>query len=159
MFIIFCFQVDVLVHGSASSVDSQVADVKKYPGIRKILTASHDHLENPYGQSMAHIVKSLVDKDGYTQVVASSTGFGKDVMPRLGGLIDVQAITDVVKIEDNGSKFVRPIYAGNAMCTVSTSDTVKLLTVRGANFEKVKPGDDNGAETVAVDSVDDVVGK
>lgn len=90
--------------------------------------------------------------------MASSTSFGKDVIPRLGGLIDVQAITDVVKIEDQGAKFVRPIYAGNAMCTVSTTDTTKLLTVRSANFEKVKPGDsDNGAETVAVDSVDAIV--
>lgn len=107
---------------------------------------------------MAHIVKSLCDQHGYSQIVASSTGFGKDVIPRLGGLVDVQAITDVVKIEDGGSKFVRPIYAGNAMCTVSTSDAVKLLTVRGANFEKVKAGDaDNGAEEVKVDTVDDIV--
>lgn len=72
--------------------------------------------------------------------------------------MDLQAITDVVKIQDGGSKFVRPIYAGNAMCTVSTSDSIKLLTVRGTNFEKTKPGDaDSGAETVAVDGVDDIV--
>ena len=132
--------------------------MKQYPGIRKVFTATNDSLDNPYGQSVAHIVKSLVDKEGYSQVMASSTSFGKDVIPRLGGLIDVQAITDVVKIEDQGAKFVRPIYAGNAMCTVSTSDSTKLLTVRSANFEKVKPGDsDNGAETVALDSVDAIV--
>ena len=133
-------QVDVLVHGSAASVDKQIGSLQKYPGIRKILTASNDGLENAYGQSVAHITKGLVEKGGYTQVVASSTGFGKDVIPRLGGLMDLQAITDVVKILDGG-KFVRPIYAGNAMCTVSTSDAIKLLTVRGANFEKVKAGD------------------
>ena len=132
--------------------------MKKYPNVRKILTASNDHLDNPYGQSMAHIVKSLVDSHGYSQVLASSTGFGKDVIPRLGGLVDVQAITDVVKIEDGGSKFVRPIYAGNAMCTVSTTDALKLLTVRGANFEKVKQGDsENGAQVVNIDTVDDIV--
>lgn len=131
--------------------------MKKYPNVRKVYTATNDHLENPYGQSMAHIVKSLVDKEGYSQVIASSTGFGKDVIPRLGGLVDAQAITDVVKIEEGGSKFVRPIYAGNAMCTVSTSDAIKLLTVRGANFEKVKQADtDNGAEVVKVDTVDDI---
>ena len=107
---------------------------------------------------MAHIAKSLVEKEGYTQVMASSTSFGKDVIPRLGGLIDVQAITDVVKIEEGGSKFMRPIYAGNAMCTVSTSDATKLLTVRSANFDKVKPAEaDNGAETAEVDSVGAIV--
>lgn len=122
------------------------------------MTATHDHLDNPYGQSIAHITKGLVEKEGYTQVVAGSTGFGKDVIPRLGGLMDLQAITDIVQIKDGGSKFVRPIYAGNAMCTVSTSDATKLLTVRGTNFEKVKPGDaDSGAEAVAVDGVDDIV--
>lgn len=106
---------------------------------------------------MAHITKAVVDKAGYTQIVASSTGFGKDVVPRLGGLMDIQAITDVVKIVDGG-KFVRPIYAGNAMCTVSTTDAIKLLTVRGANFEKVKAGDaDSGAGTEAVDGVDEVM--
>lgn len=130
--------------------------LQKYPGIRKILTATHDDLENPYGQSVAQITKGLIEKEGYTQVVASSTGFGKDVMPRIGGLIDVQAITDVVKILDGG-KFIRPIYAGNAMCTVSTTDTIKLLTVRGANFEKVKADAGSGAETVAVEGVDEVM--
>ena len=107
---------------------------------------------------MAHIAKSLVEKEGYTQVMASSTSFGKDVIPRLGGLIDVQAITDVVKIEEGGSKFMRPIYAGTVMCTVSTSDATKLLTVRSANFDKVKPAEaDNGAETAEVDSVGAIV--
>lgn len=117
---------------------NQVGALKKYPGVRKIMTATNDSLDNPYGQSIAHLAKGLVDKEGYTQVVASSTGFGKDVVPRLGGLLDLQAITDIVKIVDGGSKFVRPIYAGNALCTVSTSDSVKLLTVRGTNFDKVK---------------------
>ena len=63
----------------------------------------------------------------------------------------------MVKVLDDG-KLVRPIYAGNAMCTVSTSDAVTLLTVRGANFEKVKAGDaDSGAAVEAVDGVDAIV--
>jgi electron transfer flavoprotein alpha subunit len=79
-----------------------------------------------------------VQEKGYTQVIAASSSFGKDVQPRIGGLLDLQAITDVVQILEGGQKFVRPIYAGNAMCTVSTSDKIKLLTVRGTNFDKVK---------------------
>jgi len=54
----------------------------------------------------------------------------------MGGLLDLQAITDIVEIRGS-DKFVRPIYAGNALCTVSTSDKIKLMTVRGTNFEKV----------------------
>jgi electron transfer flavoprotein alpha subunit len=59
-------------------------------------------------------------------------------MPRIGGLMDLQAITDIIEIKDSGAKFVRPIYAGNALCTVSTKDSIKLMTVRGTNFEKVQ---------------------
>lgn len=60
----------------------------------------------------------------------------------------MQPITDVVGIRE-GPKFVRPIYAGNALCTVSSSDAIKLLTVRGTNFEKVTPGDaDTAVEEV-----------
>jgi electron transfer flavoprotein alpha subunit len=77
----------------------------------------------------------------------------KDVVPRIGGLMDLQAITDVIDI--NGDKFVRPIYAGNALCTVSTKDSVKLLTIRSTNFEKVAAGDsqDLPTESVECDSI------
>lgn len=147
---------DVLVHGSDASVQSQVSELKKLPGIRKILTASNDKLDNPYGQSMATIAEGLVKDNGYKQVVAATSSFGKDVIPRLGGLLDLQAITDVVDIK--GDKYVRPIYAGNAMCTVSSSDAIKLFTVRGTNFEKVKAGDAADVPVEAVAGVDDVVG-
>lgn len=73
-------------------------------------------------------------------MVSAASGFGKDVIPRLGGLLDVQPITDVIEIVDNGAKFKRPVYAGNAIATVSTSDSIKLLTVRPTNFEKTEPG-------------------
>jgi len=82
------------------------------------------------------VASDLVSKNGYTQVIAASSGFGKDVVPRIGGHLDLQAITDIIEIKE-GTKFVRPVYAGNALCTVSTKDNIKLLTVRATNFEKV----------------------
>lgn len=155
----FLLQIDVFVHGSAASVASQVAEIQKYPGIKHIHTAEHDDLNNSYGQSVSDVASKLVQDKGFTQVIAPSSGFGKDVIPRMGGSLDLQAITDIIEIKDNGNKFVRPIYAGNALATVSTSDKIKLLTVRGTNFEKVKQGDANSYETSKIDGVDEIVGK
>ena len=65
------------------------------------------------------------------------------MIPRLGGLLDSQPITDVVQVLDGGKKFVRPIYAGNAVSTVSSADKIKLFTIRATNFEKVQAGSSN----------------
>ena len=86
----------MLVYGSESSVQSQVKDVKKYGGITKIYSATSDELENPYGGTYSILAKNLIEKNGYDKVVALSSSFGKDVMPRIGGLMDLQAITDVI---------------------------------------------------------------
>ena len=72
--------------------------MSKYPGISKIHTAKSDKLDNPYGQSVALIAQSVIDAGGYDKVIAASSSFGKDVVPRIGGLMDLQAITDVVEI-------------------------------------------------------------
>lgn len=109
--------------------------------------AQHADLENPVGDHMSTLTKQLVEKNGYDKVVAAASGFGKDVMPRLGGLMDLQAITDVIEIMEDGEKFKRPIYAGNAVATVSTTDKTKLLTVRPTNFDKVEQGDSHGYST------------
>ena len=132
-------QVDVLVHGDGC--EAQVEEVQKYPGIGKIIVANDPALQNPYGDVVSKLAQKLVTNGGYDKVVAASSGFGKDVMPRLGGLLDVQAVTDVIEIVDGGAKFKRPVYAGNAIATVSTSDSIKLLTVRPTNFEKTEQGE------------------
>jgi electron transfer flavoprotein alpha subunit len=67
-------------------------------------------------------------------------------MPRAGGFLDVQPITDVIEIV-NGDKFKRPVYAGNAIATVSTSDKIKLITVRSTNFSKIEPTANNSYPT------------
>jgi len=137
--------VDVLVHGEDPA--AQIEAVQNYPGIRNIIVAKDSSLENPYGDSIARIAECLVEKNGYTSVVSAASGFGKDVIPRLGGILDVQPITDVIEIIENGTKFKRPVYAGNAIATVSTSDSIKLLTVRPTNFEKTEPTTAHGYPT------------
>ena len=116
------------------------------------MVASDPVLNNPYGDFMSKIALKMVQDGGYDKVISASSGFGKDVMPRLGGLLDTQAITDIIEITDEG-KFKRPVYAGNAIATVSTSDPTKLLTVRPTNFEKVEQGDANGYPVESIDAI------
>lgn len=130
----------MFVHGDDAAVAKQVEEVKKYPGISKIITAKNVDLLNPYGDQVSQTVKEVVQKGGYDKVIASTSAFGKDVIPRLGGLLDSQPITDVIQVIDAGAKFVRPIYAGNAVSTVSSSDKIKLFTMRATNFERIPAG-------------------
>lgn len=125
--------VDVLVHGA--DCQSQIDSVNQYAGVRSVLVAKDPSLQQSYGAGVAKVVKQVIQDKGYTNVVAGSTSFGKDVMPRVGGMMDMQAITDVIEICGDG-KFKRPVYAGNAIATVSSSDSVKLVTVRSTNFAK-----------------------
>ena len=95
-------------------------------------------MQNPYGDFMSKLACAVVKDGGYDKVISAASGFGKDVVPRLGGLLDVQAVTDIIEIVDGGAKYKRPIYAGNAVATVSSVDAVKLPTVRPTNFEKLE---------------------
>lgn len=142
--------VDVLVHGV--DCQSQIDDINKYTGVRSILVAKDPSLQQSYGAAVARVIKSLVQDKGYDKVVAASTSFGKDVIPRAGGMLDVQAITDVIEITGEG-KFKRPVYAGNAIATVSSTDNVKLLTIRSTNFNKQEPSSQNSyaTEEISVD--------
>jgi len=100
----------------------------------------------------------LIQSGSYTNVIAASSSFGKDAAPRIGGLLDLQAITDIVQILEDGAKFVRPIYAGNALCTVSTRDPIRILTIRGTNFDAVKPGEAQDYSVEEIQGIADIMG-
>lgn len=91
-----------------------------------------------------------IKKGNYTHVVAGHTAFGKSVLPRVAALLDSQQISDVTAIEDEKT-FVRPIYAGNAIATVESTDAVKILTIRGTAFPAATP---EGASTPIESGVD-----
>jgi electron transfer flavoprotein alpha subunit len=74
-----------------------------------------------------------IKNGGYTHVIAGHTAFGKNLMPRVAALLDSQQISDITAVE-NENTFVRPIYAGNAIATVESSDAVKIITIRGTAF-------------------------
>ena len=96
---------------------------------------------------MAGLVVALAK--GYTHILAPATSTGKDVMPRAAALLDVQQISEIVAVE-SADTFVRPIYAGNALATVKSSDPIKVITVRTTGFDAVAAtGGSAAVESVA----------
>ena len=103
-------------------------------GIAKVLVADDKSLENGLAENLAPLMQSL--SGGYSHMMAAATTTGKNVMPRLAALLDVMQISDIIKIDD-ANTFQRPIYAGNALSTVSSNEAIKVITVRGTAFEAV----------------------
>jgi len=123
-------EVHVLVAGSGcQSVADEVAQVA---GVAKVILVDAEAYAHPLAEGLALLVKSLAE--GYSHILASTTTFGKNMLPRVAALLDVAQISDIVGIE-SGDTFIRPIYAGNALATVQSSDGIKLITVRGTAFD------------------------
>ena len=114
--------------GAAAKAAAQIA------GIAKVLHADAPHLGEFLAENVAALVVSLAK--GYTHVLAPATSTGKDVMPRAAALLDVQQVSEIVAVE-SADTFVRPIYAGNALATVKSSDAIKMITVRTTGFDAV----------------------
>ncbi len=137
--------IDLLVTGNACSDAAQHAAT--VPGVRRVLLAEGEHLEHHVAENVAPIIQRLAaDHD---HVLAGASTGGKNIMPRVAALLDVQQISDIAKVV-SADTFVRPIYAGNAMATVQSSDAIKLITVRATSFEPVEAGG-GSAEVESVD--------
>lgn len=122
--------VHVLVAGSDCAAASEAA--AKIAGVSKVLVS--DAAE--YAQDVAENIAPLIVKlaSDYSHVLAPATTYGKNILPRASALLDVQQISEISAIE-SADTFVRPIYAGNALATVQSSDAIKLITVRGTAFD------------------------
>jgi electron transfer flavoprotein alpha subunit len=116
--------------------------------VKKVLNSDHASLEHATAESLAAIV--VANAAGYTHILASATTSGKNFMPRVGAKLDVQPISDITAVVDQDT-FQRPIYAGNAIATVQSSDSVKIITVRGTGFDAAS-AEGGSAEIVAVDA-------
>ncbi len=119
----------------------------KVAGIAKVLVADAPEYGHRIAENLAPLVVKLAADYGH--VLAAATTSGKNVMPRAAALLDVQQISDISGVE-SADTFVRPIYAGNAMATVQSSDSVKIITVRGTAFE---PAAEEGG-SAAVEAID-----
>lgn len=137
--------ITVLVAGSgAQAVADQAA---KVAGVSKVLLADDAAYANQLAENVANLVASI--GAGYTHILAASTTTGKNVLPRAAALLDVSMITDIIAVE--GPKtFKRPIYAGNAIATVESGESVVVATVRGTAFDAVaSEGGSAAVEAVA----------
>ena len=121
--------VHILVAGSGCAPIAEAA--AKVAGVSKVLLADSADYEHPLAESMAPLVVGLAD--GYDAILVAATTTGKNFMPRVAALLDMSQISDIISVETADS-FKRPIYAGNAIATVQSSDAKKLITVRTTAF-------------------------
>jgi len=126
--------IDVLVAGNQYAEGAK--DAAGIAGIRKVLHAEAPHLADFLAENVAALVLSV--GKSYSHILAPSTSNGKNILPRVAALLDVQQISDIVAVE-SADTFVRPIYAGNALATVKSKDAIKVITVRTTAFDAVSP--------------------
>jgi electron transfer flavoprotein alpha subunit len=136
--------VTVLVAGHQCAEAAPAA--AKLAGVKKVLHCDAPHYEGFLAENLAALIVPLAAS--YTHVVASATGFGKNLMPRVAALLDVQQISEISAV-DAPDTFVRPTYAGNVLITVKSSDKIKVVTVRGTAFDAAGEGGSAPVEALA----------
>ena len=128
--------VDLLVAGKDCAAVAEMAAC--VPGVRQILVADNESCEHQLPETLAPWLAELAQT--YAYVVVGATTFGKNLLPRLAALMDVQPITDVVAIE-SANEFRRPVYAGSALARVRTEQQINLLSIRASAFTEVALGE------------------
>ena len=141
--------IDVLVVGSGCQAAADAAAA--VPGVASVLLADNAAYENQLAENVSLAVADVAA--GYDAVLAAATANGKNVMPRVAALLDVAQISDITAIID-ADTFERPIYAGNVIATVKSSDSKKVITVRTTAFDAV-PAEGGSASVQAVDGAHD----
>ena len=121
---------DILVAGSG--VDSVAEQAAAIPGINKVIKADNSAYEHQLAENIASLVVEVAS--GYSHILSAHTTTGKNFLPRVAANLGVAQISDIVAVE-GADTFKRPIYAGNAIATVKSSDTVKVISVRGTAFD------------------------
>jgi electron transfer flavoprotein alpha subunit len=147
-------EIDVLVVGhSVASVAQQVAKVK---GVTRVLVADDAAFAKPLAENLAPLIQDIASN--YSHVIAAASSFGKNLLPRVAALLDVDIVSEVTKIVD-ASTYVRPLYAGNLNATVKTSEPIKLLTIRPTGFTAAQDGDQSAPVEIIAATGDKALSK
>jgi len=133
-------EVHLLIAGQG--VDGVAAAAAKIAGVGKVHVADDAAYAHALAENVAPLVVSLMD--GHDAFVAPATTNGKNIAPRVAALLDVMQISDILSVESDDT-FTRPIYAGNAIATVQSKDSKKVITVRGTAFEKAATDGGSGS--------------
>lgn len=142
--------VTVLVAGGNSKGAAEAAS--KVTGVDAVFEAGDKKYDHAVAEPMASLLVSLQKQHKFTHIVGVASNEGKNILPRAAAVLDVQPISDVIQVVSQDT-FVRPVYAGNALATVQSTDAVKMLTVRGTAFEKASDkGGSAKATTVSGDA-------
>ncbi|MBE2258220.1 MAG: electron transfer flavoprotein subunit alpha/FixB family protein [Rhodobacteraceae bacterium] len=136
--------VHLLVAGSACAAVAESA--AKVTGVSKVLLADAAHYADQSPENLAALV--VANAAAYGHIVAAATTSGKNFMPRVAALLDVAQVSEIVAV-DSADTFVRPIYAGNVLATVQSSDAIKVITVRATAFEAAGEGGSATVESLA----------
>ena len=136
--------VHVLVAGNGCDAAAQAA--AKISGVAKVLVVNDAAFANQLAENVAPLISGLMAN--YDAVLFPATAHGKNIAPRVAALLDVMQISDILSVE-SADTFTRPIYAGNAIATVQSTDAKKVITVRGTAFAKAAEGGSAPVEAVA----------
>jgi electron transfer flavoprotein alpha subunit len=123
---------DVTVLVAGDGCDAVAAAVAKVQGVAKILVAQDAALKDHLAENVAPLIAGMASD--FSHIVAPATTNGKNIMPRAAALLDIQQVSDITEVVSSDT-FVRPIYAGNAMATVRSTDAIKMVTVRSTSFD------------------------
>lgn len=123
---------DVHVLVAGSNAGTAAAEAAKIAGVSKVLHADAAHFADGLAENVAEQVLAVAA--GYSHILAPATAYGKNILPRVAAKLDVSQISEITKV-DAPDTFERPIYAGNAIATVQSTDAVKVITVRTTGFD------------------------
>ena len=138
---------DITVLVAGKDCSAAAVDVAKIDGVAVVKVVDAPEYENGLAENVAGLVVNMANE--YSHILATATASAKNIMPRVAALLDMQQISEITEVLDD-STFVRPIYAGNAMATVRSSDAIKIITVRGTAFEAAKS--DGGTASIQDES-------
>ncbi len=143
---------DIHVFVSGSGAGAVATEAAAVTGVAKVLHADSDQYKDGVSVELANLVVSLAGD--YSHIMAASSTSGKDVMPRVAALLDAAQVSDIIAV-DSADTFKRPIYAGNAIATVQSTDATKVLTVRPTGFDAAA-AEGGSADVATIDGADAV---
>ena len=142
---------DVHILIAGSNCGAAAAEAAQIAGVSKVLVADAAHFADGLAENVAEQVLALASS--YSHILAPATAYGKNILPRVAAKLDVAQVSEITKV-DSPDTFERPIYAGNAIATVQSTDSVKVITVRTTGFDSAA-ATGGSAATEAVTPVGD----